>query len=242
MGLVDVPPRREDQRRSVSCDRGGSPEARRASDVSGPPLQGRRVMLRPIAVTDHAWLYGLSTHEQVGFRWRYRGATPSPDVFVRTLWEQILAQFVVARRSTNEVVGLVAAYAADLHDRHVQVAAILDPRVHTRGWPLEAMVLFVNYLFTNWDFRKVYAEAVEFNYRQFASGAGRLFSVEAQLRGHHYWNGAFWDQVIGSCTREEWEQSRTRLLRFAIGSSAGRICGNEENNAPLTGLLSSAGL
>lgn len=194
---------------------------RKQSGIAGPPLQGRRVILRPIVGTDHGWLYALSTNQENGFRWRYGGSTPSPDLFVRTLWDQVLVQFVVERRATHEPVGLVVAYAADLHSGHVQIGVLLDPGAQKRGWPLEAAFLFINYLFSNWNIRKLYAECLEFNYRQFASGAGRLFRVEARLRGHHYWNGQHWDKLIASCTRVEWSAIKDRILRFAIGRTVG---------------------
>jgi RimJ/RimL family protein N-acetyltransferase len=195
--------------------RPGTTRTASEGDAAPAPLEGGRVVLRVLSPADHGWLYALATHPSNGYRWRYGGATPSPEMFVHSLWDRVLAQFAIVQRSTGRPVGLVVAYAPDLHSGHVQVAALLDPSVQRRAWPMEAMFLFVNYLFTNWNLRKVYAESLEFNYLQFASGAGRLFDVEARLRAHHFWNGRYWDKVIGHCSRERWMQMGPRLMRFA---------------------------
>jgi len=205
-------------KRKVGGDAGSSRGTPRrvAMTISGAPLEGRRVLLRPVGVSDHAWLYLLSTHEENAFRWRYRGDTPSPEVFLRSLWDQVLVQLVVEERSTKQPVGLVVAYGADFQNSHVQVAVLLDPSVQRQAWPHEAVILFVNYLFINWNLRKLYAEALGFNYQQFASGAGRIFRVEAKLREYHYWDGRYWDKFIFACTREDWDGLRARFLRFAL--------------------------
>ena len=195
---------------------------RQASDEEvalGAPLAGRRVRLRPVSPADHAWLYSLSTCSDNGFRWRYGGATPNPDAFVHSLWDRVLVQFVAEHIVTNVPVGLVVAYAPDMHSGHVQVAALLEPAVQKQPWPHEAIILLANYLFTNWNFRKLYAESVDFNYRQFASGVGRLFVLEATLRKHQFWNGRYWDKHICACTREVGSTHQERLLRFALGRS-----------------------
>jgi ribosomal-protein-alanine N-acetyltransferase len=77
-----------------------------------------------------------------------------------------------------------------------------------RGWSLEAAGLFVNYLFVNWDFRKLYGESVDFNFRSFKSGRGSLFTEEGVLRQHYFYNGEYWDSHILALHRDEWEQKK----------------------------------
>src|SRR5262245_49791325 len=109
--------------------------ARTEPAVQNAPLGGRRAALRPLAAKDHTWLYDLSTREENGFRWRYGGATPSPESFVRSLWDQVLVQFVIERRRDRRPAGLVVAYSADLHHGHAQIAVLLDPSFQRQAWP-----------------------------------------------------------------------------------------------------------
>ena len=55
-----------------------------------------RVRLRPLADRDLGALYEASTAPDRGFRWRYRGATPSMGEFHSQLFEGVLCQFIVA--------------------------------------------------------------------------------------------------------------------------------------------------
>jgi hypothetical protein len=64
--------------------------------------------------------------------------------------------------------------------------------------------LFIDHVFTCWNFRKVYFETTEYNYPQFASGEGRLFELEGRLRGHRFYGGRYWDELILATSRELW--------------------------------------
>lgn len=46
-------------------------------------LHGKLCRLRPVMPDDLEFLYSLSTCEQNGFRWRYRGVFPDPSSFAR---------------------------------------------------------------------------------------------------------------------------------------------------------------
>ena len=43
-------------------------------------------------------LYRLSTDPAINFRWRFRGAYPTPENFEAALWQGVVAQFIVVRR------------------------------------------------------------------------------------------------------------------------------------------------
>ena len=80
----------------------------------GVILDGEFARLRPLAQNDYAYLYDLSLSAKNNARWRYRGATPSPERFVSDLWSGVLAQFLVETPEPRRRAGLVVAYNADL--------------------------------------------------------------------------------------------------------------------------------
>jgi hypothetical protein len=125
--------------------RSGTPS--RKVTYLGVPLSGRRVRLRAVVASDYDFLFMLAADERTGPHWRYRGLPPRPEEFVRDLWQGVLVQFLVERIDTKERVGLVVAYEANLRDAHCHLGALF--RADTRVWPLEAMVLFVNFLSRN---------------------------------------------------------------------------------------------
>jgi len=190
-----------------------------------PSLVGRRASLRPVFPADYDWLYEISCSPAIGYRWRNRGATPSPEAFVESLWRGVLAQFMIERNDDREAIGNVFAYNADLRNGHASVGVMVNPDVSGRGWGLEGAGLFVDYVFKVWNLRKIYAEAPGFNFEQFRSGAGRLFREEGLLRNHDYYDGRYWDLHILAIDRSDWQtlaaKWRIRRDTRGVGHTAG---------------------
>lgn len=172
---------------------------------TAPHLDGRNVSLRAVRPTDYDYLYALSLAPDNIWTWRQRGSTPGPDVFRQSLWQGVLAQFMIVKRPDGPPVGLVSAYAADFRNDIVYLAIVVDPAAKRTVWALEGAALLLTYLFTTWSFRKVYMETLEFNYGAFASGAGTIFSVEGCLLEYEYHDGKYWHKYIMSISRSQWE-------------------------------------
>jgi len=189
------------------------PIARPAGPTVAPavPLAGRRVRLRAVAASDYEFLFQLAVDERTAPHWRYRGAPPRPEAFVGELWDSVLTQFIVERKDRSERLGLVTAYNARARDGHCHVAALFRP--DTRVWPLEAVFLFVNYLFEEFGFRKLYGEVIDYNLDAFASSVGRWLEPEGVLRRHELHAGVYWDVHILALWRERFDRDRERLLR-----------------------------
>lgn len=153
---------------------------------------------------DYGWLFVVFTHPSNLVRFRLAGATPSPESFPQLVWSGVLTQFVVTTRESPAPIGLVSAYNPDYRHGFAYISAITDPRFTNQGWPLEALVLLVNHVFSCWNFRKLYFESIESNYVQFASGDGSIFSVESRLREHYFIGDRHEDFVTFAIYRDEW--------------------------------------
>jgi RimJ/RimL family protein N-acetyltransferase len=176
------------------------------TEAQGPTLTGRHVRLRAIYPNDYEYLYALASHEKIGWRWRYRGTSPSPEQFQQQLWQTTVAQFIVERTTDNQRVGFVQAFDASERNGYCHFAILLDPGLERSGWGFESMLLFLDYIFTVFPFRKLYAEVPEFNYGQFASGERGVFRVEGQLKDHEWHAGQFWDTYLIALYREDFER------------------------------------
>lgn len=174
------------------------------------PLTGRRVRLRAVTAADYDFCFQLAVDERTAPHWRYRAGPPRPEDFVRDLWQGVLVQYVVERRDPRERVGQVVAYDANLRDGHCHVAAVFRP--DTRVWPLEGVLLFVNHLFEEYGFRKLYGEVVEYDLRAFESVVGRWVEREGVLREHERHGGRHWDVHVLALWRDRFMRDRDRLL------------------------------
>jgi RimJ/RimL family protein N-acetyltransferase/acyl carrier protein len=176
--------------------------------ITLPALSNDRIILSPIQEQDYRALYSIVGSGEYLVRWRYRGSTPSPEEFRKDLWQDVLAQFVVTNKSDRAVIGLVTAYHANHRNQVAYVAGFSVPRYRNSGALLMGFELFFDFLFLNWNFRKLYTEAIEFNLAQFNSLQLNIFEEEGRLRDFEYYDGRYWDLVVSAITRESWASSR----------------------------------
>jgi hypothetical protein len=169
-----------------------------------PSLTGRTVLLRPLTPGDYNFMHLAETSSELGPRWRFRGSTPSPERWVHETWSQCLAAFLVVTRRDEVPVGYVAVHQANFQDGHAHLSAtklVKDGPVPALSLGL---VLFLRYVFSCWNFRKLYMDVPEYNFEQFASGLDGVFVMEGRLRDDLYAQGRFWDQIILAIYKDRW--------------------------------------
>lgn len=177
-----------------------------------PALHGKRVVLRPVEPPDYDFILHLSTSPRITYRWRTRGTTPSPADFQVMLWRGVLCQFLIERPDGGGPLGLISAYNADFRNQTVYLAIIMQDHPGGSLWTFDAIALFLNYLFSNWNLRKIYAETSELSSWTFASGSGRYFEIEGILRDHEYYGGRYWDAYVLAFWRSDCEALLEKLL------------------------------
>lgn len=169
---------------------------------------GRHVRLRPITQRDYPALYALEVSPDVSARWRFRGATPSPESFARSLYDGVLLSLIIEDAERPEVLGVVTAYKADMINGHVCLAAVVVPEsLLPRGIALEGVVLFISHCFNTWPFRKLWIETNECSAAAFLSSTRFGVAQEARLRDYEFVEGQFRDRLIYSISRADWEQT-----------------------------------
>ncbi len=170
--------------------------------------------LRPIGEQDRRFLYELMTAPESGGRVRFGGATPSPEKVAATLWESVLAQFIVESAQSGRPVGLVAITSPDFRNGFAYISALGLPETQGSGLVAEAAFLAFHYAFTTWPLRKVYMEATEDSFGAFAGGLDDFFREEGRLVDHVFWNGRYVDMVILAVYRETWSRLAPRMVRL----------------------------
>ena len=190
--------------------------------VDFPSLKGHRVNLRPLAPPDYEWLYVLSSLPEVSSRWRFRGSTPSPEVFRAALWSNCDVQLIVEAADGSGPLGLLQLVDRDDRSGYAGVNMILRPDFMRRGWPFEGIAIFVEYVFRCWALRKLYFHTVSFNATQFQSAIGTLLTEEGRLRDHEYHDGKYFDLLILALYRETWQEARrTEIGEMLFAAPAG---------------------
>ena len=175
-------------------------------------LRSHRVRLRTITDADSTFLYELMSSPQAGGRVRFAGATPSPEQIAATLWDNVLAQFVVESVSARRPLGLVAITSPNFRDGWAYLSAVGTPDAQGSGLVAEGVLLAFDHAFRSWPFRKIYMEVSETSYPAFRSGLGKFFVEEGLLREHAFWDGRYTDLHILSVPRATWLEKAPAAL------------------------------
>ncbi len=170
--------------------------------------------LRPIIDSDLQQSYLASLDPRNAHRWRFRGQTPSPDDFRRSFFAPgVLAQFAVVptEAESNAALGIVSAYDADLTNGYASVAfqrfeSATPDASRDRGLMIDGFLVFIQYLFDHFNFRKIYLEIPEYNLCLFEGGARDILVEEGRLKDHLYYGDRYWDQCIHALYRARWEE------------------------------------
>ncbi len=129
-------------------------------------------------------LYRAALDPSWSYRWRFRGATPSPQAFGALLFEGVHCQLVARHPVSHELLGLVVAYDYQPEPGHVKVGFVRTAAGALGGLMIEAMFLFVDHLFRTFPLRKVYSEVPEYNLDLVAGLPPGLLTEEASLPEH----------------------------------------------------------
>jgi RimJ/RimL family protein N-acetyltransferase len=178
--------------------------------VAAPPLTSRRTRLRPLSPRFIEDFYELAITQQIPWQWSTLEETP--DAFRQSLGDNVLSSFMIEDRRDGRPVGYVSAYSPNFHHRFCFLTALLHPDFQLRVWPLEGVMLFVNYLFVKNNMRHIYLQTATPYFEQFRSGVGKSFELEAHFRNRLILNGEPADLYVLTVSRERWEQQAPDLI------------------------------
>lgn len=175
-----------------------------------PPLESRHVVLRPPTRMFVEQLYEMATLGEVP--WIWSGGNGTPDQFFHAFYDGVAAQFAILDRRNGEPIGLLSATEANPIHGIAYFSILLLPTRQRQVWPLEALVLFTNYMFITHNLRRLYSRTAEDHFGQFKSGSGRYFEVEGHLKGQLILFGEEKDMYLLTITRDRWSEVFLPLL------------------------------
>ncbi|MDH4146528.1 MAG: GNAT family N-acetyltransferase [Acidimicrobiia bacterium] len=175
--------------------------------------------LRPVHQADYAWLYSIECDPTIGVWWRWGGSTPSPEQFAQALWQNVLLQLVVTSMDDSEVVGVVNAHNADFVSGFAHLGLLATPEYREYGVLFDGLALIIDFLFSNWPLRKLYAEVAEYSLSSFGNSLSKFALTEAVYREKIYRMGRYWDQHVLVLDRDHWVDISTDLMPFVLGTS-----------------------
>lgn len=174
-----------------------------------------RSLLRPLLPSDFEFCYLLAADPMGGVTWKFRGTTPSPDVFNRALYDGIFCQYIVLDAETLERVGFVALYNVSLGSRFGYVHALSVPGTAHGAATTHGALMLIDRAFGLWSLRKIYIETLETTAAMIGSALSRFAREEGRLRDHEILGGVPSDLVTFAVYADDWPSVRSRFIEIA---------------------------
>jgi RimJ/RimL family protein N-acetyltransferase len=186
-------------------------EVSRGDDAA--PLRGRWTTSGPLLPEDLPFLYRLVIDPEVGVTLRYQGATPSFDDFARHAWDGVLGQWIVRASDSGDPLGVVVIASADFRNGYAFLSVVARPSVLGSGVMMDGVAGVLDHTFSCWPFRRLYFEASDDNFAQFASGLGRFFVEEGCRREQLFSRNRYQDVHLLTLSRSAWDTEGAPLWR-----------------------------
>ena len=143
----------------------------------------------------------------------------------RTIGQGVLSQLLITNDQNTVRIGLVVCYQVDYRNRHAYIALQGSRNYWNTGILIEAIEIFIEYLFRSYGFEKLYAEVPGFNFPRLSNGLGKWFAEEGRLVNHEYFFERFWDLHLLAVHRSSWNERQiatdTRGARLQVVQSEG---------------------
>lgn len=191
--------------------------SRPMSQTYGPTpvhLQGRWVVLEPLRRDHIESIHCILAEEPMTLLWP-RSHMPSFEL--RTLenhiWQMATLQYAVRERSQGRVIGLMQGTDESPRDRTIGLGIVMDSSFWRRGWPVEALLLFLDFLFEVRGYRKVYFEMLDSTRRR-AAGILDLWTRKEVTFTRHHRNslGEYEDWHVFSMGHRDWDPTLVERL------------------------------
>lgn len=134
-----------------------------------------------------------------------------PKVFERTL-SYGYQDFFVVETSSEEFVGFIISYDFKPNDRHAKTLLYVEEKYRSL-YGAAIGLLFIDYLFTYYNIRKVYTEVYEYNIPSVNMHTSLGFVEEARLKGYRYYRNKYWDYIFYSIERTTFYEKSDKLIK-----------------------------
>jgi RimJ/RimL family protein N-acetyltransferase len=171
-------------------------------------LKGPHVTMRPVAQTDLPLLAKWINDPEVRI---YLGTVKPITLEDEAAWYKALQ----GRSDTNMVliievdgkpIGNMGIHRINAVSGTAETGALIGEKEYWgKGYGKEAKMLLLYHAFHTLNLRKINSRVFAYNKRSVAYSLASGYKEEGRLIDQHYRDGKYWDEVILSIFREDWE-------------------------------------
>jgi RimJ/RimL family protein N-acetyltransferase len=208
-------------------------------NVQGVRLSGRWAELRAPRQGDLECIYRWRSDAESLYLWSALRKIPSYEEFLEEFSQLVRTTnyFVIESKALNCPIGFVYGYNASPVDGFAFIAQFTEPRFRRKRVAVEATLLFIRYMFTYFNLRKLYADVYEFNELAYRSLQNGGFQEQSVTPDHVWYGGHYWGLRRLAMYRADWEKLISRMARLLNDdSSIGPIGDADRGTIDIDGL------
>jgi RimJ/RimL family protein N-acetyltransferase len=122
--------------------------------------------------------------------------------------------FLVCAQDSAQPIGFVYAYNSSSVDGYAFFSQFMSERFRRGPHAVEAGLLFLRYLFSFYNLRKLYADVYEFNQIAFKTLTNAGFQSEGFTPEHILYSGTYWGMHRLALYRSDWEKLADRMAKL----------------------------
>lgn len=172
-----------------------------------PSLIGKEIYLRPGQPDDYEYTYQwfLATDPQAQSCHHITLTTPAEytERMRKREADRNAGDFIIVRIDDDQPVGRIRYFHLNLLNRSAELGYIVAPDEQNKGYAKEGLKLLIDYLFSQMNLNKVYAQTASFNKTSIKLLESLNFKLDGTLRQHHYYKGDLYDDLLYSLLRFE---------------------------------------
>ena len=115
----------------------------------------------------------------------------------------------ISLTADDRLVGVTGFHRINDRDRSSVFGILIgQPTDWDKGYGSQATRLMIDLAFETMNLNRVMLDVYEFNERGIHAYEKLGFQREGVLRQHHYWGGRYWDTIVMSILRSEWDAAK----------------------------------
>lgn len=159
------------------------------------------------ANTDFGEVYRLFTSKKLNHLIicrPYHNDTISFQKWLNSSLVDEINDFMVFTENKN-FLGIAYSYKFHSLEGHIRMTVAIKEEYISTGAGAKITTQFLGYLFKNYALRKVYMNVYDYNNNSIKGLKSLGINEEARLKEYHYYNNQYYDMVIFSISRKEYE-------------------------------------
>jgi len=188
--------------------------------VTPPPtLCGRGFTLVPLSQKHFDLLHQWESDPSSLYLWTLRKDILSEAEYSEALASRLRGYyhvFLVILDSNNKPIGFIYSYDASLADGFVFVTTFLESSSRRSGLGAKAGLLFYDYLFAYYPFRKIYCDVFEYNKESLSALKHAGFEIEGTFQEHRFFRGRYHTLYRLALYREKFYERFSSMVQKAM--------------------------